>query len=145
MRKFKIVESQAASSDALKAFKQDGVAFPDSTLLRPTDMAAEQENVRRDQVCIEGLDNLVHAGGTPWGTSYGYVRIDNPGFPFKDTAQAAAIVRAFSLSVSLSAARTARVLEREGTLVRPARRRGRQETVSSIWNRETYRGHILYR
>jgi hypothetical protein len=145
MKNFKVVERQAASSDALKAFNQEGVTFPDSTLLRRAYLTAEQENARRNQRCMDGLDNMVRAGGIPWGASYGYVRTAKPGFPFKDKAQAAAIVRAFSLGVSLSAAQTARVLRREGHISPGGTAEWSARMVSSIWNRETYTGHILYR
>jgi len=145
MRYIGVVESQAASSDALEAFGQDGLTFRDSTLLQPAYVTTEQDNARRNQLCMDGLNNLVHAGGIPWGAPYGYVRTAKPGFPVKDAAQAAAIARAFSLGVSLSAAQTARELEREGHIGPGGTAKWSAGTVSSIWNRETYTGHILYR
>jgi DNA invertase Pin-like site-specific DNA recombinase/transposase len=106
---------------------------------------AENDSRRRTSLTTQGLDQLVDAGGLPWGATFGYRETKIPGFPEIDPVQRLAVVRTFELGLTHSEKETAETLEREKFLNPSGNTRWNASTVRTILSNILYTGRIHYR
>jgi DNA invertase Pin-like site-specific DNA recombinase/transposase len=130
-----------------------GVLLHCATLKRPLSKndqidearRAENDRHRRTTLTTQGLDQLVEAGGLPWGACFGYMETSIPGFPEIDPEQSQAVRRAFELGKTHTSVQTAKKLEEEKFLNPSGNTNWNGSTVYNIWNTILYTGRIHYR